>query len=305
MSGTILITGATGFLGKVITSELRARDYKLLTIGRQAENTIQADISDNDLNIHYSGPISIVVHAAGKAHSVPRTKEEIRQFFDVNFEGTKNLCNALIAANLKPAGFVFISTVAVYGLDKGELIKEDAILNGKTPYAQSKIQAEKWLSSWAETNGIKLAILRLPLVVGPNPPGNLEAMIKGIRGGKYLRIGNAAAKKSIVWAADVANIIPTVAGIGGTYNLSDGYDPSFKELEDNIAAALQIKKVKRVPYWFAKALALGGDLLGHRAPINSDKLSKITSTLTFDSSRAVNNLNWRPVHVLDKIADIV
>jgi nucleoside-diphosphate-sugar epimerase len=305
MSGTVLITGATGFLGKVITGELYARNYKLVTIGRHAENTIRADISGVDLNINWPAPIDIVVHAAGKAHSVPRTKNEEQEFFDVNFEGTKNLCNGLIASGVKPAGFIFISTVAVYGLDRGELIGEDSPLKGRTPYAQSKIQAEGWLKTWAETNNIKLAILRLPLVAGPYPPGNLGAMIKGIRTGKYLRIGDAKAKKSVVWAADIANIIPAAAGIGGTYNLTDGCDPSFKELEDTIAGVLKIEKVKRVPYWFAKLLALVGDLLGARAPINTDKLSKITSTLTFDSSRAVKNLNWQPTPVLDKITDII
>jgi len=305
MAGKILMTGATGFLGKVIRKELTGQGYEILTLGKQSNNTFRIDLAQGDFELSNPGNIDIVIHAAGKAHSVPRTKEEEQEFFDVNFEGTKNFCNALTAGKIKTDSLVFISTVAVYGLDKGEFIKEEHPLLGNTPYAKSKIQAEQWLQDWAGRNSIKLAVLRLPLVAGPNPPGNLGAMIKGIGSGKYLSIGEATAKKSVVWAGDVARIIPVVAGKGGIYNLADGYDPSFGELEMGLARALKLKKVKKVPYWFAKLLAIAGDLLGKRAPINSDKLRKITSTLTFDSGKAARQLNWQPTPVLNKIADMI
>ena len=99
--------------------------YELLTIGRQNGDSLHVDLSKGEIEFLHLVNVSIVVHAAGKAHSVPRTKEEEREFFDVNFEGTKKLCDALIAAGIKPRGFVFISTVAVYGLDQGESINED------------------------------------------------------------------------------------------------------------------------------------------------------------------------------------
>jgi hypothetical protein len=146
--------------------------------------------------------------------------------------------------------------------------------------------------------------LRLPLVAGPNPPGNLGAMIKGIRNGKYFSIGNAPAKKSIVWAADIAKMLPGVICEGGIFNLTDGYDPSFAELEAGLALAMN-SKVKKMPYLAAKLLALMGDMIGKRAPVNSDKLMKITSTLTFDTSRAKEILNWQPTLVVTKLAEIV
>jgi nucleoside-diphosphate-sugar epimerase len=305
MAGKILMTGATGFLGKVIISELSGQGYEVLTVGKRDTDTFKANLAHGNFKLPYSRNIDIVIHAAGKAHSVPRTEEEEKEFFDVNFEGTRNFCNALIATGIKPTGFVFISTVAVYGLDEGEAVTEDAPLQGDTPYAKSKILAERWLQDWAGCNNIKLAILRLPLVAGPNPPGNLGAMIKAIKSGKYLSIGNASAKKSVVWAGDVAKVIPIIAFKGGTYNLTDGYDPSFGELEKAMIAALKANRVKKVPYWLARLFALVGDLLGRRAPINSDKLRKITSTLTFDSCKALTLLNWQPKRVLDKIQEMI
>src|SRR5690606_10477594 len=115
---------------------------------------------------------------------------------------------------------------------EGVDIKEDSPLDGKTPYAESKALAEAWLGKWAGENGVTLGILRLPLIAGPNPPGNLGAMVNGIRLGRYLSVGQANARKSMVWAEDVARIIPVVAERGGVYNLTDGHHPSFSELEE-------------------------------------------------------------------------
>ncbi len=305
MAEKVLITGAKGFLGKILSDELVSAGYELFTIGRQNGNALQVDLSKGEIELPHIDDVSMVVHAAGKAHSVPRTKAEENEFFDVNFEGTKKLCDALINAGIKPGGFIFISTVAVYGLDEGELINEDHPLLGETPYAKSKILAEEWLQNWADSNGIKLAILRLPLVVGPNPPGNLGAMIKGIRNGKYFSIGNANAKKSMIWAADIAKILPIVAAKGGIFNLTDGYDPTFAELETGVARALNAKKVRKLPYFAAKLLALAGDIVGKKAPINSNRLKKITSTLTFDTGRAIKTLNWKPTMVLNKLSEMI
>jgi nucleoside-diphosphate-sugar epimerase len=299
-----LVTGSNGFLGSTLVSHLRKLGNEVSLLGRGGQNDFIQDIT-KPFELPAGEYFDIIVHSAGKAHSIPGSKAEEQEFYDVNFEGTKNLCNALVNGGIKPAGFVFISSVAVYGLDEAEMVKEDAPLRGETPYAKSKIQAEQWLREWANAKGVKLAILRLPLVAGPNPPGNLGAMISGISNGRYLSIGRGAAKKSTVWSADIAEIIPEAAAKGGVFNLTDGYNPSFDELELGIARVLKIKKVKKIPYGLAKILALGGDLVGRRSPINSNKLKKITSTLTFDDSQARKVLNWQPTRVLDKLKDMI
>lgn len=299
---SILLSGKNGFFGNILACELELMRYDVSSLNRTEEPKI--DIVER-FSINWHKSFKIVVHAAGKAHSVPTNETEKQQFYDVNFEGTKNLCYALEKLDVMPKSFIFISTVAVYGVDKGYLINEEDALNGKTPYADSKILAEEWLQHWADEHRVTLGILRLPLIAGPNPPGNLGAMVNGIKSGKYLSIGQANAQKSMVWAEDIARIIPTIAEKGGTYNLTDGYHPTFGELEKGIAAALGKRKPTKVPYWMAKGLALTGDVIGNRFPINSDKLQKITSTLTFDDSKARRELGWNPTPVLDKIADMV
>jgi len=302
MISKILVTGGSGFLGTILKTSINTNDFLLIDIQSCFEKKFNI-IDPFSLDEPYK--YDVIIHAAGKAHFVPRSLEEQQEFYDVNYKGTINLCNAIDELETKPQAFIFISTVAVYGLDEGSNIEEDSPLLGITPYAKSKIQAEEYLKSWAEKNNITLSILRLPLVAGPKPPGNLGAMINGIKSGKYLSIGKADAHKSIVWAADIATILPKLIEVGGVYNLTDGYDPAFGELENAISKALGKSKLIKIPLLAAKAIAKVGDLLGSKAPINSDKLDKITSTLTFDDSKAQEKLNWKPTKVLDKIGEIV
>lgn len=301
----ILITGGEGFLGTILRQAIRETwGCSIASLGRSAGNEHQFDIRRSESSLEHIDA-NIVIHAAGKAHVIPGTQEEEQEFFHVNFEGTQNLCNALIAADCQVETFVFISTVAVYGRESGEQISEDAPLQGNTPYGKSKIMAEEWLQNWAEKQGIRLAILRLPLLAGPNPPGNLGAMIGGIRKGRYLSIGKADARKSMLWAADIAAVLPQLAGKGGIYNLTDGVHPSFSELEGAIAGALGKKQPGKISDMLAGGIARIGDLLGEKAPLNTRKLQKIRSTLTFDDRKARRELNWTPTSVLSKIASVL
>lgn len=291
----ILFTGASGFLGNNMRILLEKK-YKITTIGLTTQDNYKIDIA------HFI-PSSlekydIVLHAAGKAHVVPKTEAEKQLFFDVNLQGTKNLCTALEKAGV-PKSFIFISTVAVYGCDYGENITEDYPLNGDTPYALSKIQAEVFLKEWCNKHGVILSTIRPSLIAGPNPPGNLGAMIAGIRSGKYLSIGGSQARKSVLMVEDIARLVPLLAEKGGVYNVCDTHQPSFKELENIICKQLGKKRPLSIPFWLAKLMALAGDCLGNKAPINSLKLNKITKSLTFSNEKARRELGWEPISVLD------
>ena len=91
-------------------------------------------------------------------------------------------------------------------MDQGELVTENDELLAKDAYGLSKILAEKLIQEWCKKNKVVCTILRLPLVVGYNPPGNLGAMIKSIKSGFYLNIAGGKVKKSMVLASDVAKI---------------------------------------------------------------------------------------------------
>lgn len=289
----VLLTGANGFLGFYIKKAFA--NESVTTLG----------LTDCDINTNMAAGISqlnqsfdLVVHAAGKAHVIPRAPEETEDFFKVNVQGTQNLLTSLEHSGKLPGTLVFISTVAVYGVETGNDINETAPMLGGTPYADSKIQAEELLREWGKQNNVNMLILRLPLLVGENPPGNLGSMIKAIRKGYYFRIGDGSARRSMVLAEDIAEFIAGSSGTNGTYNLTDGYHPSFYELE-KVIALQSGKRIHTIPAFLAKTAAIIGDILPG-FPVNSRKLSKLTQSLTFSDALARELLKWNPHKVIDK-----
>lgn len=227
-----------------------------------------------------------------------RLKRRGKLFFDVNLQGTQNLCAALEKVGV-PRAFIFVSTVAVYGCDYGENITEKHPLRGNSPYAMSKLLAEEYLQKWCYEHNVVLGIIRPSLIAGPNPPGNLGAMINGIRYGRYFGIAGSQARKSVLMVQDIAKLIPLLVEKGGIYNVCDSYQPTFRELETVICNQLDKSLPLSIPYWIAKCMALVGDCLGKKAPINSLKLKKITRSLTFSNEKAMRELGWKPTNVLE------
>lgn len=291
----VLLTGASGFLGLALRQTLV--DCSVVTLGRGADSNIICDLSAQVPSLPI---VDLVIHMAGKAHVVPKTDEERMDFFNVNVKGTEHLLKGLKQAGTLPKSFVFISSVAVYGVEVGEFIKEDHPLNAVEPYGKSKIMAEEIVQKWCSENKVICSILRLPLLAGSHPPGNLGAMIKGIRKGYYFNIKGSEAKKSVVLTKDVAQVIPKLATIGGIYNLTDGYHPTFSELSSMISKKLGKSEPLEMPLWLAKLIATIGDVLGPKFPLNSNKLHKITSNLTFDDAKARANFDWSPKLVLNE-----
>lgn len=291
---TMLLTGGAGFLGKYLAQTAKKEfDLKILGRAKTADFIVDLSVETPVLGAGFDW----VIHNAGKAHIVPKTPAEEQAFYQVNQGGTVRLLAALDQCECKPSHFIFISTIAVYGLEEGKNIHESSPLNGSSPYAKSKIAAEKAIREWCGLNGVNCIILRLPLVVGENAPGNLGAIKKAIEKGYYFRIKQNMARKSVVLAADVAMLLPKLEGKNGTFNLTDGHDPSFSSIEDSLAKSAGRPIRFTLPMGLIKIAAKLGDLLSllHLpTPLNTAKLNKMTATLTFDSCAAVQGLGWQP-----------
>ncbi|MDI1323124.1 MAG: NAD-dependent epimerase/dehydratase family protein [Algoriphagus sp.] len=285
----ILLTGASGFLGSIIRKSLES-DHEIISLGKSSGNQIQCDISNE---IPTLPEVEMIIHAAGKAHVIPKTAEEKEEFFKVNEKGTANLLKGIKSL---PTSLIFVSTVAVYGLEEGTQIDENAPLLGNTPYALSKIKAEELVKFWGEQHGVNVLIIRIPLIVGENPPGNLGAILKAIKSGYYFRLGDGEAKKSMVLAEDIANAIPGWLGHFGTYNLTDGNDPSLAEFDSYLAAQTG-KKVKSLPLGPFRLVAKIGDRIPG-FPLNTYRLEKLSQSLTFSDRKARQELGWNPRPVI-------
>lgn len=291
---SLLFTGGTGFLGYNCRPILD-KIYRVTTCGI-------TDLDEIKANLAKEIPIlpqryEVVLHACGKAHVVPKTEEEIRQFYDINYQGTVNLCKGLEKVGV-PKALIFISTASVYGVEQCDMLTEEAPLEAETPYGKSKLMAEKYLQKWCKEHQVLLTILRPSLMAGKNAPGNLGAMVNGIKKGFYVNIAGGRARKSLMMAEDIANLVVLAEDKGGIYNVCDDVHPSYKELSDVIAKQLNKRPPISIPYWVAWCLAKIGDCLGKKAPFNSYRLEKLTKPATFSNAKAKQMLGWEPMSVL-------
>lgn len=290
----LLFTGGTGFLGHNVMPALK-QQYEVTTCGIAPDDMIKVDLAKDVPELPCQ--FDVVLHACGKAHVLPKTDADKQAFYDVNFQGTVNLCSALEKVGT-PQALIFISTVAVYGCEYGVLITEDHPLEGTSPYAKSKIMAENFLTEWCTSHHVTLGILRPSLLAGKNAPGNLGAMVKGISKGYYMNVAGGKVVKSILMAEDIAKLVPLLEQKGGIYNVCDTRQPSFGEISLSIAKQLCKGAPLNLPYWLAWCMAKVGDFFGNRAPINSYKLEKMTKSLTFSNDKARSDLGWEPLDVL-------
>lgn len=290
---SILITGASGFVGQYVANFFKDA-YKLVTLGLMPGDDLVCDLSKEKPVISQS--FDAVIHLAGKAHQIPRNDDDAKVFFDVNYNGLLNLLTAITESGLYPKKFLFFSSVSVYGLDIGNLVTEKTPMNASDPYGKSKAMGETLLQEWGKEHGVIITILRPPLIVGKNAPGNLGDMVTAISKGRYFNIDGGKARRSMVLADDIAPFIVKVWDIGGVYHITDGHHPSFKELSDAITGALKKKKTLNVPYFIVYMAAIGFDfislLLRKPMPVSVYKLRKMRNSYTFDDALA-RSVGWQ------------
>jgi len=308
---TCLVTGGSGFVGRGLVRFLGEHGREVTVLDRTpAEGlpTVLADLGRAPIDLPRAG-FHHVYHVAGLAHLVPRTNEERRLFTTVNVEGTRSLLASLSQCEAQPRTLLLVSTVAVYGVEEGELLDESTARRAEDPYGLTKRQAEDLVLEWGERLGVRTAIVRLPLVWGPGAPGTLRRMVRAIAAGRYLGVGGGEARRSLVRLADVVEALPRVEEAGGVFHLTDGHHPSFAELEAALAAALGRGRPRRLPLPLAHAAAGVGDALAaltrRRMPFDRLALSKMTSTLTFSDEKARRSIGWAPTTVLDSVRELV
>lgn len=274
----ILLTGASGFLGRIIYNELKEQ-HLITRLGRDEIFERKVDITKK---FFLDERFDIVIHTAGLAH---KRTGDFDEYLRVNLEGTKNLLNSL---RNNPKTFIFISSVSVYGVSSGLNISESASLLGNTYYAKSKIDAEKEVIKWGKEKRVPSLILRLPLIIGENPRGNLLSIINAIKNGYYFRLGSGNYLKSVLYANDLAKFIPNLLGKEGVFNLTSGIPASICEIDTMISKRYK-KNFIIIPNSLVSLMLKVENIIPNK---NFHYFNKLTSTLTFDDSLAREKLGW-------------
>lgn len=162
----ILITGANSYIGSSFENYLNKNYnscYQIDTLDMINESWKNFDFSSYD----------VIYHVAGIAH-IKETKDNKDLYYKVNKDLAIEVAKKAKQENVKQ--FIFLSSMSVYGIEKG-FITKDTTLNPKSNYAKSKLQAEEVIKS-LQTKDFKICIIRPPMVYGKDCKGNFQSLIK-------------------------------------------------------------------------------------------------------------------------------
>jgi len=260
----ILITGATGFVGKNLSSYLN----KFLM---QVEYFKRSDlISDKIIADKLA-----IIHLAGKAHDLKKTSNP-EEYYQVNFELTKKLYDEFLKSDCRK--FVFISSVKAVTDSVEGILTEDVIPNPKTHYGKSKLMAEEYIKSLPLPKGKFFYILRPCMIHGPGNKGNLNLLYKFVQKGIPYPLAAFKNKRSFLSVENLCFVIANLVDKdvpSGIYNIADDDALSTNEVVSILAESLNKKpKLWSIPAGIIKGLAKIGDLV--RLPLNSERLNKLT-----------------------------
>ena len=295
----VLLTGATGFLGKTLLGELYKNNFQVIKLGRDFNSAKQFDyiytnnfVSEQKFQLD-AYQIDTVIHCAARVHVMNDTDSNpLDAFRAVNTNGTLNLAQQ--AANAGVKRFIFISSIKVNGesTELGFPFKPDDDFIPTDPYGLSKYEAEVGLRKIAEQTGMEVVIIRPPLVYGPGVKANFAAMIKWMNRGLPLPLGGIRDnRRSLVSIYNLVDLIITCiehpSAANNTFLVSDDDDLSTTQLLDNIATACNVpNRLLPVPSFFFRLIA---KLIGKPA------ISlRLCGSLQVDISKTKELLNWLP-----------
>ena len=303
----ILVTGATGFVGKEVVRRLLAEDsQQSVVVAVRRDNklwpvrVLPRMAGDLESSTYWSVAlkgVSSIVHCAARVHVMADTAvDSLEEFRRINVLGTLNLARQAADAGLRR--FVFISSIGVNGAvtSQSPFTSKDRA-EPHSPYAHSKYEAELGLQALSVETGMEVVIIRPPLVYGADAPGNFGSLMRWLKRGIPLPLGAIYNQRSLVALDNLVDLIVTClthpAAANQTFLVSDGEDVSTTELLRRMGRAMGCPaRLVPVP---ASWLKLAATLVGKQ-----DIAQRLCSSLQVDIAKTRDLLGWRPPLSLDQ-----
>ena len=297
---SILITGATGFIGGRLYKALSNKGKEVKVISRNSNNNFSqlfvCDISKEKLPSNILNGVSTVFHLAGYAHDLsdPKGKEDL--YKRVNVEATRNLAKICVHRGVKK--FIFVSSTKAGSPNITNQLPDMSFEKPQGVYGRTKRQAEEELLKIAKNTVMNVSIVRPSLVYGPNVKGNLSSMLNGIKKGWFPPLPDAGNSRSMIHVDDLIQALLLVeknmSVFGEIYIATDSRHYSSKEIYASLCQASGKKLPKwEIPIFFFKILS----------KINSSMKYKIEKLLgdEYYSSQKLESLGFRPLFTLKQI----
>lgn len=311
----ILITGATGFVGRHVVTALLDRGFRLALVVRNATSCLPGWRENNQISIieaidlaspgvpatamesAFSG-VRTVVHLAGLAHIATADKADAStQFMQVNAEATRKLVDAARVSRV--GSFIHLSSLAAITANACDATIDDStVYEPETAYGRSKRAAEVELRALSEA-GVFAVSLRPPLIVGAEAKGNWASLQALARTGLPLPFASITNKRSFISVQSIAEAIITLCSSNWPSELSGNYclaDPEPMPLPHVVAALREgMGTSARLLPCPPAAFAAFGALIGRQR-----QLAGLTGALRVDSSRFYSNFGFTPTLALEE-----
>jgi UDP-glucose 4-epimerase len=310
---TILLTGATGFVGQQLLKNLVEHNDLALRI---AVRTPEAQLFAPGISVFRSIDLSaqtnwaevvegcdVVIHAAARAHIMnEKAKDPLQEFRKVNTEGTLNLAAQAAKSGVKR--FIFISSIKVNGesTSANKPFSADDLPNPQDPYAISKYEAEQGLQELAAKTGMEVVIIRPPLIYGPGVKGNFQRMLFWLQKGLPLPLGAVNNKRSFVSIENLNSLIMTCISNPRAANqvflVSDGDDLSTTEL---------LRRISHLINKPARLLPIPQILLSWAATVVGRKeiFERLCGSLQLNINKTKDLLDWEPQVSVDEALEMI
>ena len=312
----VLVTGATGFVGKALIKNLWSENFGVKVLVRQSsvvlplaveqlvmgnlKNLTLSDSSDF-LREAFKG-VEVVVHTAARVHLMnDNACNPLDEFRKINRDAT--LILARLAAESGVKRFIFLSSIKVNGemTRPSHPFKPDDINVPSDPYGLSKYEAEQGLLALAQETDMEVVIIRPPLVYGPGVKANFSLMIKWLNKPVPLPFGAIHNQRSLVALDNLVSFISlcvdrekSLKASNQIFLISDGQDVSTTQLLKNIGQAMNFQSPSYIKAWLVPVpvslMTFFAKLLGR-----GDIANRLFGSLQVDSSKAFDSLGWTPV----------
>lgn len=331
----VLLTGATGFVGKGLSQALLADGHAVTALVRSQSTQLSESIrqvvvgdladataspSRHDENAQprsYPDTITaastshshtelekvltqtdVVIHMAARVHVMnDKSANPLEEFRRINTVATLALARQAADAGVKR--FIFLSTVKVHGesTDGRGPFSESDVCNPIDPYAISKWEAEQALMDLSRTTGMELVIIRPPLIYGPGVKGNFARMLHWVNKGIPLPLGKAKNQRSLLALDNL------VSFIGHCLDKPEAANQVYLLSDgEDVSTAELIRKIadaqhKKARLWPVPLcfMQVTAGLLGKQAVVQ-----RILGSLQIDSLKARHQLGWQPVVTITK-----
>ncbi|MBA4381369.1 MAG: NAD-dependent dehydratase [Sideroxydans sp.] len=305
MSHSVLITGASGFVGRALCIESTKRGMRTKAVTRIQSKfdtpvtpIILSSIDGETEWGNKLNEVDVVIHLAARVHVMKDlSADPFDEFRKVNVEGTVHL--ARCAAKMGVKRFVYVSSIKVNGEETacGEKYSESSLPSPQDPYGCSKWEAEQALGQIGAETGLEIVIIRPPLVYGAGVKGNFVQMLKVLSKCLPLPLASVKNQRSLVYVNNLADALITCAlhprAAGQTFLVSDGEDISTPDLLRNLGVWLGHPAL--LFPCTQKLLIFLGRLVG-----KSDQVQRLLGSLQIDSGKIRRELNWTPPFTLQQ-----